>query len=256
MRAKRERGRVSVIIGIILGLLLVVAIGVFLVARTFLARMDQFTSEMRESMETATGQGKIAELYKAAAETSPFVEPEDGVFAEDRLLVMLAVRNRVTAVYTASEAAFDPWTNNPDGPKPSPGKSPFEILGTPFEAMAEVKMAHAQALVDEQMSLEEYQFIARSTYLAWLRCALEEDDVVADEKAFRSITSVIIRWRTTSLNAPPENVELFRKHLPAIAESVHERLDRSLLGGPMEQMGFPQPQFPAPDAIESMPQDG
>jgi hypothetical protein len=213
--------------------------------------------KVEQAAHAITGeQEKISGLQKQA-NANPFTQPPQGILSEDRLLKFLNVRKRVFAVYERHRADLEALDKSKHT-----GLEGLQAVGALARAVNEVRLAQAEGLAAEGMSEAEYRFVVEAVYrtswaaevdkatgqktseavVASLEAAAEEAEravsapsVPEDQKAALREAASQMRERAkearenlTKLDAPPENIELFRKHEADIKKYAMSGLD--LLG--------------------------
>jgi hypothetical protein len=184
-------------------------------------------------------QKQIQEL-QAEANKNPFAEPADGVISEPRLLKFIEVRKRVYDVYLKNEKTITALKDKKEGD--------FGDVRKAYNLANEIRLAQAKAQVTEGMSDAEYAFLVQQVYKSsWaaqvseatggksvseaagqaydqaaqqMKKAAEaaggrdEASRKALEKGMKDVEGQgeDVREATQSLDVPPANVELFRKH--------------------------------------------
>jgi len=127
----------------------------------------------------AANETKISEL-KNQANVNPFTRPADGVISEPRFVKFLGIRKQVFTVYEKNEAAIEAMGNKKD-----------TSLGDVKAALGflnDIRLAQAQALVDQGMSEEEYAFMVESVYKsAWAAAVVGDSDKKPSEAAAEKV---------------------------------------------------------------------
>jgi len=195
---------------------------------------------LKGKAEALVGHEQKIEALKKRANAHAFTQPTDGVVTEDRLLAFLDVRRRVFTVYEKHRPEFEALSNKKE-PALSDITAAVSVLG-------EVRLALAQAMADVGMSEGEYQFMVQSVYQSAWASAVQKDSgkpaSQAVEEAARQLGEAMEKGMQTArkegvpgtadvteesireaqeqlakaaesarqLDAPPANIELFRKH--------------------------------------------
>lgn len=146
-----------------------------------------------KAQEITGEQSRIEELHRKA-DANRFTAPADGVVAEDRLQKFLDVRRRVYVVYERHKDELDAMSKKK--------QADFGDVRKGFALVNEVRLAHAQALVEVGMSEDEYRFLVAQVYNSmWAAAAARAGDPQAPP------------WtRTGAATVPPANLALFRKY--------------------------------------------
>jgi hypothetical protein len=153
----------------------------------------------KSKAEEFTGhEAKIEELKKKA-NAVPFTEPEDGVVREDRLLKFLEIRRRVYDVYARHKDALEAMNQKK--------QADFSDVTRGLGVLGEVRMAQAQALADVGMSDDEYRFLLQQVY----RTLWASEIAKASPGPGGSASA-------PTVDVPPANLALFRKHEAAIKQ--------------------------------------
>jgi hypothetical protein len=149
--------------------------------------------------EEFTGhEAKIEELKKRA-NAVPFTEPEDGVVREDRLVKFLEIRRRVYDVYARHKDALEAMNQKK--------QADFSDVTRGLGVLGEVRMAQAQALADVGMSDEEYRFLLQQVYKTLWASEIAKASPGPPGSA-----------SAPTVDVPPANLALFRKHEAAIKQ--------------------------------------
>lgn len=167
------------------------------------------------------------EAYERKANANPFSEPDDGVVQEARLLKFLDVRRQVYAVYEAHRPEFEAMKERKDA-------SISDVMKV-GGFMLDARLALVKALAEVGMSEDEYHFIVRQVYQsAWTAAAQAESgkrtaDAIrdaarqaTDEEAAGALEE--LGEQAERLEAPPANVELFRKYEAELKKYAMEGL--------------------------------
>jgi hypothetical protein len=183
------------------------------------------------------GQKKIDEL-KSRAATNPFTPPSDGILQESRLVKFLEVRKGVYSVYEKHKTEIEELSEKDDAGL----RDGMKAIGW----VNEVRLAHAQGLADQGMNPDEYRFMVETVYKALLaseiaRSAGTQTATEAIEKAQEEAKASLEKakeeakaqgidlgnepqWTeaekglsglaagAATMDAPKENIDLFRKH--------------------------------------------
>ena len=149
--------------------------------------------------EEFTGhEAKIEELKKKA-NAVPFTEPEDGVVREDRLVKFLEIRRRVYDVYARHKDALEAMNQKK--------QADFSDVTRGLGVLGEVRMAQAQALADVGMSDDEYRFLLQQVYKTLWASEIAKASPGPEGSA-----------SAPTVDVPPANLALFRKHEAAIKQ--------------------------------------
>ena len=185
----------------------------------------------------AAEQKEIQDLQEKANRNT-FTEPADGVINEPQLVKFIEVRKRVYDVYVKNEATIKSLKDKKEGDLGDVRKA--------FALMNEIRLAQAKAQVEQGMSDSEYAFLVQQVYKSsWAaqvadstggksvsEAAGQAYDQAAEqmkkaagtasdgssrdamEKGAKEMESQAghVRESTQTLDAPPANIELFRKH--------------------------------------------
>ena len=143
--------------------------------------------------EQFTGRESHIEELKKKANAVPFTEPADGVVREDRLVKFLEVRRHIFDVYVQHKDELEAMNK-----KKQTGLSD---LAHGLGVLSEVRMAQAQALADVGMSEDEYRFMVQQVYKT-----LWASEVAKASPGPEGGASA------PTLDVPPANLALFRKH--------------------------------------------
>lgn len=143
--------------------------------------------------EQFTGRETQIEELKKKANAVPFTEPADGVVREDRLVKFLEVRRRLNDVYARHKDELEAMNKKK--------QADFSDVTRGLGVLAEVRLAHAQALADVGMSEDEYRFLIQQVYKTmW-----------ASEVA-KASPAPGTGETAPAIDVPPANLALFRKH--------------------------------------------
>jgi hypothetical protein len=149
--------------------------------------------------EEFTGhEAKIEELKKKA-NAVPFTEPEDGLVREDRLVKFLEIRRRVYDVYARHKDALEAMNQKK--------QADFSDVTRGLGVLGEVRMAQAQALADVGMSDDEYRFMLHQVYKTLWASEIAKASPGPEGGA-----------SAPTVDVPPANLALFRKHEAAIKQ--------------------------------------
>ncbi len=198
----------------------------------------------KSKVEKFTGdETRLRDLQKKAEEAGPrFTQPADGVLQEDRLLKFLEIRKRVYGVYEQHKAELEAIGQKKQGDLGDVTKA-FGFIG-------EIRSAQAQAQADVGMGNDEYRYYVETVYKTlWASEAAkgmggksvseglgqsyskaaeemekgaqaippgamtpEQQKAMADAVAKMREQAGSVQENAKSLDVPPANVELFRKH--------------------------------------------
>ena len=168
-------------------------------------------------------QEHISALEKKANE-NPFTEPDNGVLDEARLVKFLAIRKRVHPTYQKYAKQLES--------KPDPNKQPdisdvsnaMSLVG----GLNELRGATMQALVDEGMSQDEYQFLIRTVYKTLLAAELRKTTggrTMADatEDAMKEAARALEQQaaQTPDPSLPPEAQKAIREAQEQMKKQQH-----------------------------------
>jgi hypothetical protein len=127
----------------------------------------------------AANETRISDL-KMKANANPFTRPADGVISEPRFEKFLGVRKQVFAVYEKNEAAIEAIGNKKD--------AGLGDVKTALGLLNDIRVAQAQALVDQGMSEEEYAFMVESVYKsAWAAAVVGDSSKKPSEAAAEKV---------------------------------------------------------------------
>jgi hypothetical protein len=204
------------------------------------------------------GDQQRIEAARARANANAFTPPADGVIQEQRLVKFLAVRRKLYGVYAKYKDVIEAQEKS--------GKQPgLEFVGQALGAVNELRLTTAEALAEQGMSEDEYRYLAAAVYKtalaggvqvegkgiaqvaeAAMEAAAEQAERAAaeaeanpnlPEEAKQQLRDAAreARARATEakqsmqgLEAPPENVALFRKYQDEIQQYAMSGLE--LLG--------------------------
>jgi hypothetical protein len=143
--------------------------------------------------EQFTGRETQIEELKKKANAVPFTEPADGLVSEERLVKFLDVRRRVFDVYAKHKDELEAMNKKK--------QADFGDVTRGLGVLAEVRLAQAQALADVGMSEAEYHFLIQQVYKSlWASEAAKVSPAPGGGAA------------VPTLDVPPANIALFRKH--------------------------------------------
>jgi hypothetical protein len=143
--------------------------------------------------EQFTGRETQIEELKKKANAVPFTEPADGLVNEERLVKFLDVRRRIFDVYAKHKDELEAMNKKK--------QADFSDVTRGLGVLAEVRLAQAQALADVGMSEAEYHFLIQQVYKSfWASEAAKVSPAPGGGAA------------VPTLDVPPANIALFRKH--------------------------------------------
>jgi hypothetical protein len=143
--------------------------------------------------EQFTGRETQIEQLKKKANAVPFTEPADGIVREDRLVKFLDIRRRVFDVYARHKDELEAMNKKK--------QADFSDVTKGLSVLGEVRLAQAQALSDVGMSEGEYHFMIQQVYKSlWASEAAKVSPPPGSAEA------------VPTLDVPPANIALFRKH--------------------------------------------
>jgi hypothetical protein len=183
-----------------------------------------------------SGDQERIEALHQKANANPFVQPADGVLAEERLLKFLDVRRRVFGVYEKHKDEIEVRTEK-DQPD-------FGDLTKGLEVVNEVRLAEAEALAEAGMSEDEYRYMVETVYKTLVAAQVAqasggesvsqaaEEGMQQTAEALKGLegappevrdqvkaladelqrNAAATREATQSLDVAPENLELFKKY--------------------------------------------
>ncbi|HEU0105475.1 MAG TPA: hypothetical protein VFT38_04845 [Vicinamibacteria bacterium] len=143
--------------------------------------------------EQFTGREAKIEELKKRANAVPFTEPADGVLREDRLVKFLDVRRRIFDVYAQHKDELEAMNRKK--------QADFSDVTHGLGVLAEVRLAQAQALADVGMSEGEYHFLIQQVYKTLWASEIAKASPGPEGGA-----------SAPTLDVPPANLALFRKH--------------------------------------------
>ena len=142
--------------------------------------------------EQFTGRETQIEELKKKANAVPFTEPADGLVSEERLVKFLDVRRRVFDVYAKHKDELEAMNKKK--------QADFSDVTKGLGVLAEVRLAQAQALADVGMSEAEYHFLIQQVYKSlWASEAAKVSPAPGGQAV-------------PTIDVPPANIALFRKH--------------------------------------------
>ena len=110
-------------------------------------------------LKYANSGGDYAQKTNELSHQYPFQPPANGTITEQQLLRFIAVRKQVHSVYARYESQFKSLqSKNMD----------FSTLTKGWDFIKEVRQEHANALAQQKMSPEEYQYIVNQVYKTWM----------------------------------------------------------------------------------------
>jgi hypothetical protein len=143
--------------------------------------------------EQFTGRETQIEQLKKKANAVPFTEPADGIVREDRLVKFLDIRRRVFDVYARHKDELEAMNKKK--------QADFSDVTKGLSVLGEVRLAQAQALSDVGMCEGEYHFLIQQVYKSlWASEAAKVSPPPGSAEA------------VPTLDVPPANIALFRKH--------------------------------------------
>jgi hypothetical protein len=215
------------VVAVLAGIVFVVALGG--AAWWLKGKAEQVTGNIVEKS------GEI-ESYQKKANENPFTEPADGVLSEPRFLKFMEARKAIYAVYEQHQADFESMKDKKE--------ADFSDLTKFGGLVMDIQLAQAKALAAAGMSEEEYRFIQTAVYKSMWAASTVKDtgkqpsELLAEatrqlgqaakelekvgappgttstEKEVRDAQDAVAELAkgTESLEVPPANLELFRKH--------------------------------------------
>jgi hypothetical protein len=112
----------------------------------------------------ADEQKKIEDLQRQAS-AHGFERPADGVVSEAQLQRFLGVRKAVHGVYERYREELEGSGREAD----------LRQVGKAFSMINEIRLAQAQALVDQRMSEDEYRYLVEAVYKSAWAAAITKD---------------------------------------------------------------------------------
>lgn len=137
----------------------------------------------------------------------PFTAPSDNVITEDQLNRFLSVRKSVYGVYQQHEAEIKGMQNRPGN---------VSDVWKGMEFVNDLRMAQINELEKQQMSTDEYRFIAVMIYTGWIGQAAKEG--LKGEKSYEDATNNALQKQIDDAdkqlqdpNIPPETKEKLKQ---------------------------------------------
>ena len=215
---------------IVFGGVVAVLTGGYFLKRAVTSKLEtvkKVAGNMAGSEDSEYGK-KVAELKK----DYPFTAPSDGIVSESQLNRFIAVRRSVYNVYKQHEAEFNRMAND----KENALKAMME-LGTLFN---QVKLTQANALVEQHMSPDEYQYLVTNIYRTWWA---KQANLVTQGQSFSQATTDQWKQQLATLDQQLQQTNLTedqKKVLQQQRDAIQTQLDNISKSGPMQQMNAVQ----------------
>lgn len=177
-------------------------------------------------LEEMSGGGAAVEAARKEANAVPFSRPTGNIVTEDRLKRYLAVRSATFEVYEKYRSEIEARKKRIE--EAGPNLSDF---ATGLTAMGEVQKAEALALAREKMHEDEYAFIQEQVYKAMFtaaasgrdgKAALDATEVAAKKMAKESAETL---EKLKSAGLPKEGEEALRKAMEETSKGVTAATD-------------------------------
>jgi hypothetical protein len=164
------------------------------------------------------GGGEESDYGKKAAklkEAHPFTAPADGVITEDQLNRFLSVRKAVYAVYKQHE---------PEIQSVQKGPGSVSDVWKGMEFVNDLRMAQINELVNQEMSPDEYKFIAVMVYTGWIGKMAKEG--LKGEKSYEDAANKAIQKQIDDLDKQlqdPNTSEETKKQLQPLRDTLESQ---------------------------------
>lgn len=174
-------------------------------------------TEKVHKIENISG-GAESDYGKKAAklkDAHPFTAPADNVITEDQLMRFLSVRKAVYAVYKQNEAEIKSMQNRPGN---------VSDVWKGMEFVNDLRMAQVNELEKQNMSTEEYQFIAVMIYAGWIGKAAKEG--LKGEKSYEDATNNQLQKQIDEMDkqlADPNTPEATKTQLRTLRDTLESQ---------------------------------
>ena len=174
----------------------------------------EFVEEFGTDFQNIAGQGEVGKLYSKARTAAPFERPAGDLISEGRFKVFLGIRKQIAGFFKENEERLKKIKGK------SEGNIGFGDIKDFIKLWSKLKLVHARALVEKEMSMEEYRYIAIQLFVA----RYVKDRKVQEHEEFEPP-----RIHGIPRKVPAENRALFEKFRSEVDEVELPGLDFFLI---------------------------